>query len=110
LTNANGAYCDHPDELTCFAPEWATWHYLNRQIGKHDFVGMRNEHFDDLKGQRTGFKTPSSEHSIYWNHWLGSTLVFRPELRFEHAYDAPAYDSGNLKSQVTLAADAIWFY
>ncbi|HTS26147.1 MAG TPA: TonB-dependent receptor [Bryobacteraceae bacterium] len=110
ITNANGAYCDRPDELTCFAPEWATVHYLNRQLGRNNFVGVRNEYFDDIKGQRTGFKTRYSEHGLYWNRWVGSTLVFRPELRFEHAYDAPAYDSGMKKSQLMLAADVIVFF
>ena len=110
LTNANGAYCNRPDELTCFAPEWATLHYLNRQFGKKDFISLRNEYFNDLKGQRTGFKTPYTTHTISWNHWIGSTVVFRPEVRYDHAYEAPAYDSGLKKSQLMLAADMIWFY
>jgi hypothetical protein len=110
ITNANGAICKRTDELTCFAPEWATVHYLNRQLNKKNFISVRNEYLDDLKGQRTGFKTPYSEHAVSWNHWIGSTLVFRPEVRFDHAYDAPAYDSGTRKSQLTLAADMIWFY
>ncbi len=110
ITNANGAYCSRPDELTCFAPEWATVHYVNRQLGKNDFVGARNEYFDDIKGQRTGFKTRYSEHGLYWNHWVGSTVVFRPELRFERAYDARAYDSGLKQNQLMLAADVIVFF
>ena len=28
-----------------------------------------------------------------FNFWLGSTVTFRPELRYEHSYDVPAYDS-----------------
>lgn len=110
INNANGAYCSSPSDLTCFAPEWATVHYLNRQFGKNDFLSFRNEYFDDIKGQRTGFQTKYSEHGIAWNHWLGSTVLIRPELRFEHAYNAPAYDSGLKKSQFMLAGDLIWFY
>jgi putative OmpL-like beta-barrel porin-2 len=110
LTNANGAYCNRPDELTCFAPEWATVLYLNREFGKKNFISIRNEYFNDLKGQRTGFKTRYTTHTLSWNHWIGSTVVFRPELRYDRAYDAPAYDSGLKKSQLMLAADMIWFY
>jgi hypothetical protein len=110
LTNANGAYCNRPDELTCFAPEWATVHYINRQLGKHDYLSLRNEYVNDIKGQRTGFKTKYTTHTVSWNHWVGSTLLFRPELRYDHAYDAPAYDSGLKKSQLMFAADVIWFY
>jgi hypothetical protein len=110
ITNSNGAYCNTPDVLTCFAPEWATVHYISRQIGKKDAIIIRNEYFDDIKGQRTGFQTKYTEHDISWNHWIGTTVVFRPELRYEHAYDAPAFNNGTKKSQLMFAADMIWFY
>jgi hypothetical protein len=45
-----------------------------------------------------------------WNHWVGSTLLFRPEVRYDRAYDAPAYDSGLKRRQFMFAADVIWFY
>jgi hypothetical protein len=102
--------CNNATELTCFAPEWATVAYLNYQIDAKNFISVRNEYFDDLKGQRTGFKTPYTEHTISWNHWVGSTIVFRPELRYEHAYDAPAYNNGTKKSQLMFAGDMIFFY
>jgi hypothetical protein len=110
INNSDGAVCNTTTQLTCFAPEWATVHYITRQFGKHDAVIVRNEYFDDLKGQRTGFKTSYTEHDIAWNHWIGSTVVFRPELRYEHAYDEPAYNNGTKKSQLMFAADVIWFY
>jgi hypothetical protein len=110
IENSDGAYCNTVTQLTCFAPEWASVHYVTRQFGKHDAIIVRNEYMDDLKGQRTGFKTPYSEHDISWNHWIGTTVVFRPELRYEHAYDAPAYDNGTKKSQLMFAADMIFFY
>ncbi len=110
LTNANGAYCSNISDLTCFAPEWATVHYISRQVGKKDALIVRNEFFDDIRGQRTGFKTRYTTHTISWNHWVGTTLVFRPELRYDIAYDAPAYDSGLKRHQLMFAADMIWFY
>jgi hypothetical protein len=110
LTNANGAVCNHDYEVTCFAPEWASVHYLSRQVGRRDAVILRNEYFNDMRGQRTGFRTRYSEHGISWNHWIGTTVVFRPELRYEVAYDAPAYDSGLKKHQLMFAADMIWFF
>jgi hypothetical protein len=110
LTNANGAVCNNTTELTCFAPDWASVLYVNYQISKKDYISIRNEFLDDSKGQRTGFKTLYSEHTVSWNHWSGSTVLFRPELRYDQAYDAPAYDSGHKKSQLMFAADVIWFY
>ncbi len=110
ITNSNGAFCKTAVELTCFAPEWASVHYIAREFGKHDALIVRNEFMDDSKGQRTGFATKYTEHDISWNHWIGSTVVFRPELRYEHAYDSPAYNDGNKKSQLMFAADAIFFF
>ncbi len=110
LTNSNGAYCNNATELTCFAPEWATVAYVSRKISKKDALIFRSEYFDDIRGQRTGYKTAYSEHDISWNHWIGTTVVFRPEIRFDHAYDAPAFDTGTKKSQVMFAADMIFFY
>src|SRR5260370_1109947 len=108
--NANGAYCNRPSELVCYAPEWAIVNYTNRQIGKKDFLSLRNEYFNDIKGQRNGFRTTYSEHGLSWNHWVGSTVLFRPEIRYEHAYDMPAYNTGTKKSQLMFAGDIIFFF
>lgn len=110
LTNANGAVCNHDYQVTCFAPDWSSVSYVSRQFGKKDALIFRNEYFDDMRGQRTGFRTRYSEHGISWNHWVGTTLVFRPELRYEVAYDAPAYDSGLKRHQFMFAADMVWFF
>lgn len=109
-TNANGAWCQSPTQVTCYAPEWTILNYTNRQFGKKDFISFRNEYFDDIRGQRTGYRDRYVETGISWNHWLGSTVVFRPELRWEHAFDNPAYDGGNRHSQFMFAGDVIWFY
>jgi len=108
-TGANGAWCA-PGEQRCFAPEWAITNYVERQFGKKDTLSIRNEYFDDIKGQRTGYKTKYTEHLVSWNHWIGSSLVFRPEVRFERSYINPAYDNGTKKNQFIIAGDMIWFY
>ena len=110
IENSNGAICNNATELTCFAPEYASVLYVNRQIGKHDAIIIRNEFLDDLKGQRTGFKTLYSEHMISWNHFIGSTIIFRPELRYDHAYDATPFNTGTKKAQLMFAGDIILFY
>jgi len=79
-------------------------------LGPRDFISARNEFFDDLRGQRTGYKGRYVETGISWNHWIGSTIVLRPELRWEHNFDNPAYDGGNRHSQFMFAADVIWFF
>jgi hypothetical protein len=109
-TNSNGAWCNKAYEVTCYAPEWAVLNYTNRQLGPKDFLSYRSELFDDLRGQRTGIKGRYVETGFSWNHWIGSTLVFRPEVRWEHNFDNRAYDGANRHSQVMFAADMIWFY
>jgi len=110
ITNSNGAWCNNSTELSCFAPEWSSVGYVSREINKKNALIFRTEYFDDLKGQRTGYKTPYSESLVSWNHWVGTTLVFRPEIRYDTAFDATPFDSGTKKSQLMFAADMIWFY
>jgi hypothetical protein len=75
---------------------------------------MRNEYFDDTRGQRTGTQTKYTTHSIGWAHWFKvwgeNTGLLRPELRYEHSYNAPAYNYATRKNQLTVAADVILFY
>jgi hypothetical protein len=106
---SNGAWCN-PGEQSCFAPEWAIVNYVERQLGKKDYLSVRNEYFDDIKGQRTGYKTRYSEHLFGWGHWIGSTILLRPEISFMRAYDYPAFDTGTKKNQALVAGDIIWFY
>ncbi len=107
---ANGAVCKNASDVTCYAPEWAVANYVERQFSKHDYMTIRNEYFDDIVGQRTGFKTRYSEHLIGWGHWIGTTILLRPELRFDHSYDGPVYNNGTKKSQLMLAGDVIFFF
>jgi hypothetical protein len=93
-TGANGAYCN-PGQLRCYAPDWAIVNYLEKDFNHHhDALNIRNEYVDDIRGQRTGYKTRYTEHLVGIDHWIGSTITIRPELRLEHAYDTPAFDLG----------------
>jgi hypothetical protein len=107
---ANGAHCKLTTQLTCFAPEYAVVNYVEKQLSTKNYISIRNEFFDDLAGQRTGTKTRYSEHLLGWGHWIGTTILLRPEMRFERAYDAPAYDNGTKKNQFTVAGDIIYFF
>jgi Putative beta-barrel porin-2, OmpL-like. bbp2 len=119
ITGANGAYCNPADEH-CFAPDYAIVNYLEHEFDHHHAsLNIRNEFVDDIKGQRTGTATRYSEHLVGFNFWLGSTVTFRPELRLEHSYDGPAYDSPftngvqgapTKSTQLTLAGDLIYHF
>jgi Putative beta-barrel porin-2, OmpL-like. bbp2 len=110
IIGANGAICNSDIQLTCYAPEWAIVNYAVKQFSTKNYLTIRNEYFDDIKGQRTGYRTRYSEHAISWGHWIGSSILIRPELRFERAYDSPAYNDGTKKSQFVFASDAIFHF
>jgi len=105
-TNTNAAFCSGQER--CFAGEWAAVNYLQKEFSERNYVSLRTDLLNDLKGQRTGFRTLYSEHSLMWGHWIGSTILFRPELRFERAYRAPAYDLGTKHNQLSFAGDVIF--
>jgi hypothetical protein len=73
----------------------------------HNFLSFRSDFLDDKKGQRTGYATKYSEHTIMWCHGFGTTVQLRPELRFERAWDRKAYANGQHQNQLTVASDLI---
>ena len=84
--------------------------YVNRELGAHDFVSFRSDFLNDKKGQRTGYATKYSEGTLMLSHWIGSTVQFRPELRFDHAWDRRAYDNGTKTNQLTFESDLVFHY
>ena len=108
-TGANGAFCA-AGKQRCFAPEVAITNYVEREFNAHNYLSIRNEFVDDIKGQRTGYATKYSEHLISYGHWIGSTILFRPEIRLEHSYNLPAYDLGTKKTQFIVAGDLTYHF
>jgi len=108
-TGTNGANCE-PGLLRCFAPEWAMENYINRQLSPHDYLSLRSDFLNDKKGQRTGYAGRYTEGTFSWNHWIGSTVQLRPEVRFDHAFDRPAYDKGTRWNQFTAASDLVFHF
>jgi hypothetical protein len=93
-----------------YAPEWASLDYIMFRLGPATFLTIRNEIFDDIAGQRTGVATQYSEHSIGLTWWPDKLITIRPELRLEHAYNAPSYDNQTRKTQFTAQFDVIFHF
>jgi hypothetical protein len=81
--------------------------YTNFMLSPRDYITVRNDILDDIKGERTGFITLYSEHTVGWAHYLSPNVLMRPEVRYERSYNTPAYDNGTRKNQFTLAGDVI---
>jgi hypothetical protein len=103
----NGAVCA-AGQVRCTAPEWAAVNYLEKQVSPKNYVSLRSDFLDDMKGQRTGFKNRYAEETLMWGHWVGSTVLLRPEVRLDHAFDRRAYDDGTRQGQFQLAMDVIF--
>ncbi len=105
----NPAYC-YGGELRCTAPEYAVESSLQKELTGHDYLAARADFLNDKKGQRTGTQTRYSELTLMWNHAWGTTVQLRPEIRFDRAWDRPAYDSGHAQFQFTAASDLIFHF
>ena len=104
---ANGAFCK-AGVLRCTAPEYAIVNYLNREINSKFMIGFRSDFLDDKKGQRTGFATKYTENTLYATKYIGSTIMLRPEIRFDHSWDLAAYDGGKARNQFFFGMDLIY--
>ena len=64
--------------------EWTFLNFQFYQFAPKDFLGWRNEFFDDRFGQRTGFMGAIYETTVSWNHWFANNNVgIRPEVRLD---------------------------
>jgi len=104
---ANGAFCK-VGMLRCTAPEYAIVNYISREINSKFMVGFRSDFLDDKKGQRTGFATKYTENTLYATRYIGSTIMLRPELRFDHSWDLDAYNGGKARNQLFFGMDLIY--
>ncbi len=92
------------------AAEFGAVNYLNFAMTDRNLLSIRNEFYNDEKGQRTGYATRYSSHTIGLTHYLSQDIELQPELRYEHSYDANAYNRGRTNWQAVLLLDAIVHY
>jgi hypothetical protein len=93
-----------------YASEWGIVNYTMFRIAPSAFFTMRNEFYNDVVGSRTGHATKYSEHSIGVTWWPDKIITIRPELRFDHSYDTPAFDNGTRRNQLSASMDFIVHY
>jgi Putative beta-barrel porin-2, OmpL-like. bbp2 len=93
-----------------YAPEWAVLNYTMFRLSGNAFFTVRNEYMNDKVGSRTGFATQYSEHAIGITYWPDKLITIRPELRFDHSYDVPAYNLGTRKNQFAFTTDVIFHF
>ncbi len=89
----SGAVCQDPrlpasrQQSRCYAPDLAITNYVEHNFWHNTAsLNIRNEWVNDIKGQRTGTPAKYEEHMVGFDFWAGSTVTFRPEVSYTHAY------------------------
>jgi len=104
-----------------YAAEWATLNYTQFRLGPSTFLSVRNELFDDMDGNRTGYATLYSEHSIGLIWWPSKLITIRPEIRYDRSYgthgsptdvvdESKPFDNGARRQQFTAQFDVIYHF
>jgi hypothetical protein len=71
-------------------------------------IGFRSDLLNDKKGQRTGLASKYTENTLYVTKYIGNTIMFRPELRFDHSWDLRGYNNGRFRNQFFFGMDMIY--
>ena len=65
----------------------------------------RNEWWRDPEGERSGYPSNDSSHTIGLSHQFSDPVMIRPEIGFYHSYDVPAFDLGKSKNLLMYGFD-----
>ena len=104
---ANGAFCA-TGQLRCTAPEYAIVNYINREVTSKFMFGFRSDLLNDKKGQRTGIAGKYTENTFCLTRYIGTTVMFGPELHFDHSWDREGYNNGTARNQLFFGMDVIY--
>ena len=110
VNGPNPAQCTSSLNPTCTSREWSLLTYLNWKFSPQDNISWRAEYFNDITGQRTGFKTSYFNYAMGWQHWFMPTITIRPEVAFYNSLKTPAFSNGTQSHATIFSADLIWHY
>lgn len=79
--------------------------YTMFEMGKKDFLVLRNEWMKDENGTRYGFAGNYSSHSIGWTHNFTPSLQVRPEFGYYRNWNTPTFDNGLRKDMFMFGVD-----
>ena len=83
--------------------------YFNIQIGKMNYLSIRNDLLNDPQGQRTAVASLYTSHTIGFVQYLTPWMFIRPEVRYEKAWKkgVKVYDDFRYNDQSTASIDLI---
>lgn len=83
--------------------------YFQIKLSNKDYISIRNDFLGDPQGNRTGYATSYSSHTIGYVYFITPLIRVRPEIRYERAYSTgiTPYDNGTKRDQYSAAMDLI---
>ncbi len=100
------AQCKSNADLRCTASAVGAVFYLNYSPNHLNNISLRGEYYNDIDGQRTGYKTKYSDVGLGWQHWLSPQVEFRPEFTW-YTSTIPAFNLGTEKQEKVFSGDVI---
>jgi hypothetical protein len=87
------------------AAAYGVLNYTEFQISKKDYISVRNEVWEDQKGERTGYANLYSSHAIGLSHNFNDLYQIRPEVGYYRGYYTPAFDDGTKMGEWVIGFD-----
>lgn len=87
------------------AQAYGVLNYTEFQLSKKDYISVRNEVWEDQKGERTGYANLYSSHSIGLSHNFNDLFQIRPEVGYYRGYNQAAFDDGTKMGEWVIGAD-----
>ena len=81
---------------------------LEYQVNKNDYISFRSGYLNDAQGWRTGVATHYSDFTLGYSHLFAKYWWIRPEVRWDHSYDAASFDNGTKRDLFSIAGDIIF--
>lgn len=83
--------------------------YFQIKVSNNNYLSIRNDYLGDPQGNRTGYATTYSSHTIGFVQYLNKYMRIRPEIRYERAWTdgITPYDNGTKRDQYSAAMDLI---
>jgi len=87
------------------AAAFVVLNFTEFQLSKKDYLTIRNEVWEDQKGERTGFANLYTSHAIGLSHNFNDVFQVRPEVGYYRGYNQAAFDDGQKMGEWVIGAD-----
>jgi hypothetical protein len=87
------------------AAAYGVLNYTEFQLSKKSYLSIRNEVWEDQKGERTGFANLYSSHAAGISYNVNDLWQVRPEFGYYRGYYRRAFDDGVAKGEWVVGMD-----